>query len=194
MRHVCAGNLAVLPAERGCLRLSGVVHNRFSWFIVVLLCSCSEAHHAPEGEHGEQGDAHERESGARADVCEGRASALRGDLVGLELPSERGKTLQLVATAPRPPGVGDNTWTVEIEEGGTPLVGLAERMEVTPFMPDHGHGTAVAVEVSEVAPGSYEWSPINLRMPGYWLVTATLAEESGSSEDADLVQLGLCVE
>lgn len=165
-----------------------------------MLCSCAEAADPSDDSGGEP------QNGAQTNVCAGHADAVRGDLVGLEMASQQGKTWRLVSAVPREPVVGDSTWIVAIEERGVPVPGLAERTEVTPFMPDHGHGTAVAVEVQEVEPGSYQWSPINLRMPGYWLITAVFDGASGddassdgassgdAASDGDVLQLGVCVE
>ena len=82
----------------------------------------------------------------------------------------------LVSTSPRPPARGDNTWLVELREvsaGGAALPPLSgATLEVSPFMPDHGHGSPVKVVVSPTAiAGQYQLAPINLWMPGYWETT-----------------------
>jgi hypothetical protein len=42
----------------------------------------------------------------------------------------------------------------------------------TPYMPDHGHGTPIKVNVSAIPiPGQYELAPVNLWMPGYWEIS-----------------------
>ena len=38
---------------------------------------------------------------------------------------------------------------------------------LTPFMPDHGHGTA-DVEIEEVGNGQFTFKAIDLVMPGLW--------------------------
>jgi hypothetical protein len=90
--------------------------------------------------------------------------------------------------------VGDNTWEVKLSDAqGQGLELQTEQIDVVLFMPDHGHGTAVAVEVTSLGDGQYRFAPVNLRMPGYWQVSVRF-----SAADADagaaLVQFAVCVE
>ncbi len=133
---------------------------------------------------GEQPDA----SSAEEEPCGGRGEALDG----LEVESEQGLMLRLIAAEPEEQIVGDNAWTFAIEDDGSPVEGLEEVMAVTPFMPDHGHGTAVAVEISEVEAGQYELSPVNLRMPGYWLITIEI-DALSEDDEPDVATFGVCV-
>ncbi len=126
---------------------------------------------------------------AEEEACGGRGEALDG----LEVESEQGLMLRLIAAEPEEQIVGDNAWTFEIEDDGSPVEGLEEVMAVTPFMPDHGHGTAVAVEISEVEAGEYELSPVNLRMPGYWLITIEI-DAATEDDEPDVATFGVCVE
>src|SRR5438128_2494840 len=50
--------------------------------------------------------------------------------------------IQLAAAAPAPPAKGTNELTIEVlDSAGNPVDGAT--VTVTPFMPDHGHGSAV---------------------------------------------------
>jgi YtkA-like len=107
--------------------------------------------------------------------CGGRAFLLPE----LRINNSLGLSLSLLSAEPEVPVVGNSSWLVALESEEGNVVAAASRIEVTPYMPDHGHGTAVAVEVYEEAPGSYRLAPINLRMPGYWEITLTLTGDAG---------------
>lgn len=128
-------------------------------------------------------------SDTMTDLCGGRGA----DLGALMLESEQGRTWTLVEREPERTVVGDQSWVFEVSnEQGEPWQGVADQIVVTPFMPDHGHGTAVVVHVEEVASGKYRLVPVNLRMPGYWLITIT-APASFADGGADELQFGVCV-
>jgi hypothetical protein len=98
--------------------------------------------------------------------------------------------LRMLEYSPDPPAVGDNSWLVELSDHeGNTLPGLADAIIVTPFMPDHGHGTPVAVGVEEGADGEYRLAPINTFMPGLWQVGVEL--EGGAFAP---LEFGVCVE
>ncbi len=101
-------------------------------------------------------------------------------------------TVVLLESDPAPPFEGDNRWTVRVlDPGGEPLSGLT--IEVYPFMPDHGHGTAVQAVVTPVSPdGTYEIEPLNLFMSGVWVVRLTLVDPATSTE-LDRVKYAFCV-
>ncbi len=100
-------------------------------------------------------------------------------------------TMVLLESTPGPPAKGDNRWLLLVKDSaGLPLSDLA--MTVTPFMPDHGHGTSIKTVVTTGAnPGEYVVDPINLWMPGYWEVTVRVTD--GASID-DSVIFGPCIE
>lgn len=76
---------------------------------------------------------------------------------------------ELVTSDPGPPVKGNNSWLVKISDpSGNAVTGATLR--VTPFMPDHGHGTAVKAKISESAKG-YTVTPLYLFMGGIWQVT-----------------------
>jgi hypothetical protein len=91
-------------------------------------------------------------------------------------------TLQvvLVSADPIPPAQGTNTWTIRVEDAtGTPLQGAT--ITVTPFMPEHGHGTSVVPVVTANADASYTVSSLYLFMAGLWRVTFTVTPEDAAS-------------
>ncbi|MEM7159071.1 MAG: FixH family protein [Myxococcota bacterium] len=98
--------------------------------------------------------------------------------------------VRVVAAEPAEPIRGDNTWTVQVTDAdGTPLEGMT--IDASPWMPDHGHGTAVEEEVVELSAGEFELSPLNLFMAGYWEVTLELTDAEGGTDE---VMVAVCVE
>lgn len=138
---------------------------------------------APEPEAGTLSS-----DGSEADACGGRGESLDA----LEVSGDSGSILRVVASEPDRMVVGDHAWTVELTRDGEPRLGLAERMQVTPFMPDHGHGTAVVVQIDALEDGRYRLAPVNLRMPGYWRITIEIAD--AGDEAAETLQFGVCVQ
>ena len=108
--------------------------------------------------------------------------------------------VKLMSAAPAPPARGDNSWVVQIssmQDGvvGTPMAGLESGIVVTPYMPDHMHGTPILVEVTPVAdvPGQYTLDPVNLWMPGYWTTTIAVTQGTGSAATTDKVVYKFCL-
>ncbi len=92
--------------------------------------------------------------------------------LGLDDGAENGLVdFKLVSANPAPPARGDNTWLVQLDtmldssDAGA-LDGAS--LVVTPYMPDHQHGTPITVEVADQGSGVYQLTPVNLWMPGYW--------------------------
>lgn len=103
-------------------------------------------------------------------------------LAGMQKTGTGGVQVTLTSATPAPPGRDDNTWVVDLAMGGAPLTGAT--VKVTPFMPDHRHGTSVAVVVTPDAAtaGRYELSPINLWMPGLWEITIDVTPVGGQRD------------
>ncbi|HEY1547473.1 MAG TPA: FixH family protein [Kofleriaceae bacterium] len=136
----------------------------------VVACACSTKHAAPH------------KAG-----CENtaRIDALAGGFV------KHGASgrfdVKLISMAPVTPARGDNAWVIELDATSGAAISGADII-VTPFMPDHGHGTPVKVGVTASAtPGQYTLSPINLWMPGYWEIS--IAATSGADHDAAVFEL-----
>jgi len=118
------------------------------------------------------------------------ATETRADtfVVGLEKQGSKGNfAFKLMSSTPAPPSRGNNTWIVEVDAlsagiAGAPISGAV--MSAVPFMPDHGHGSALAVNITTTAtPGQYQLDPVNLWMPGYWETTVT-ASQGGMTDAA----------
>lgn len=146
-------------------------------------------HAEDTGGTGDTTDDHgETETGGEGDC----AAETRDDDFAIGL-SKSGNLIRatFVSADPAPPIKGDNVWVIEIDNlSGTPLSGLD--VEVIPMMPDHGHGTPIAVEITELeTPGHYQLSPVNLFMTGYWQIPVDLTLAGG---EEDSVMFGFCVE
>ena len=96
---------------------------------------------------------------------------------------------KLVSANPAPPSRGDNTWVVQINAMaagvvGDPMVGLENDMSVTPFMPDHQHGSPVDASITPVdgMPGQYTLDPVNLWMPGVWQTTIAFSTGTATAK------------
>ncbi|HEX3593648.1 MAG TPA: FixH family protein [Polyangiaceae bacterium] len=103
---------------------------------------------------------------ALGDSCskETRAPAFSADL---SFSNTAGFTVKLLDAQPAPPKLGDNTWTVELDDAsGMPI----ERAKIafSQLMIDHGHGGAKTPKLAELGGGRYSLSPVNFNMPGYW--------------------------
>jgi hypothetical protein len=151
------------------------------------LGTCQEDH-----SHDTHADTHATGTDTGTDTeAEGCAAETRDDEFAIGL-SKSGQlvTATFVSADPALPIKGDNTWVLSITDlGGAPLDGLT--IQVTPMMPDHGHGTAVVAEVMATGnPGEYTLTPVNLFMAGYWEVTLDVTSDAGQ----DSVMFGVCVE
>src|SRR3954451_22126873 len=113
----------------------------------------------------------------------------RGDTytVGLERAGKAGQLdFKLMSSDPAPPGFNNNTWVVQVNAMAAGVVGApatGATILVTPFMPDHQHGTQIRAHVDAMpAAGQYKLSPVNLWMPGYWEVT--IDAQTASAHDS----------
>jgi len=109
-------------------------------------------------------------------------------VAGLEVKGESGKLdFKLMDADPAPPARGNNTWTLQIDAMSNNVVGsgvAGATMVATPFMPDHGHGTPIKVEITDQGGGMYQLTPVNLWMPGYWETTLTVTTSSAGADTA----------
>jgi hypothetical protein len=89
----------------------------------------------------------------------------------------------LIASDPAPPLRGTNSWTLRVTDAsGAAIPGAT--IDVTPFMPDHGHGTSVRAVVTPNADGTFGVTPLYLFMPGVWRVTVSVGVGGeGAHED-----------
>ncbi len=138
----------------------------------------------------------ENGSGGDDDSSYNCATETRADtfVVGLEKIGD-GAVLdfKLMSANPAPPARGDNTWILQINAMtggavGAPSTGAS--MTVTPFMPDHQHGTPSEVSVMAMPDaGQYQLSPVNMWMPGLWETTITATSATGT----DTVVYRFCI-
>lgn len=115
----------------------------------------------------------------------------RDDDFSLGLTHEGSAVRVAIADAdPALPIRGDNTWTLAItDESGAAMQGMS--LVVTPWMPDHGHGSPVQVKVTALEDGEYELTPLNLFMAGYWEITIGTTDVDGLQDE---VMFKVCVE
>jgi len=96
----------------------------------------------------------------------------------------------LMTSMPAPPAQGSDDWMIQVADtSGSPVDGLS--IVVTPFMPDHGHGTSVQAVVTDQGNGVYSLAPLYLFMEGYW--TVTLNFQGGAAGVADSVMFPVCI-
>ncbi len=103
-------------------------------------------------------------------------------LAGMQKQGAGGTLVSLLSATPAPPSRDDNAWQIDVSRGGMPVTGAT--IKVTPFMPDHRHGTSVQVVVTPDAgmPGRYQLAPINLWMPGLWEITVDVTPPGGTRD------------
>lgn len=60
------------------------------------------------------------------------------------------------------------------DKRAAPVVGA--QVQVTPWMPAHGHGTSVTPTVTELGAGKYRVSNVDLYMPGSWQLRTSIGD------------------
>jgi hypothetical protein len=81
---------------------------------------------------------------------------------------------RLLSINPNPVDKGNNEWIIEVDDAksGAPIDNLT--ITVTPFMPDHGHGSSIKPTVTPKGRGQYDITLLNLFMPGIWTITFSM--------------------
>ena len=93
-------------------------------------------------------------------------------------------TLQILQIDPAYPIKGLNEWTVQLSIKSGEMVQADQcTVTLTPFMPDHGHGTA-EVEVEDLGDGQFTFKAIDLLMPGLWYMDFQIS--CPSAEDSEM--------
>jgi hypothetical protein len=94
-------------------------------------------------------------------------------------------TFTITSATPSPPAVGDvNTWTLKITDAqGAPVTDAAFSMIKT-WMPDHGHGSPLAVVAASNGDGTYAITSLDFFMTGLWQVT--FFASSGTTSDSGM--------
>ena len=95
---------------------------------------------------------------------------------GLEKTGSEGLvTVRFVDATPAPPARFENRWTLEVRnQDDAPQDDLP--IDVTPFMPDHAHGTSSVPTVEGLGSGRYRIEKIDLWMPGLWEIRLAVGE------------------
>lgn len=84
----------------------------------------------------------------------------------------------LVEATPAPPVKGTNALTLEVHDAaGQPVDGAA--VTLTPWMPDHAHGSAVKPSVTALGAGRYVVDKVYLPMAGLWQLKVAVQPEGG---------------
>jgi hypothetical protein len=100
---------------------------------------------------------------------------------------------KLLTIDPSRPSKGDNAWTIQLltVDGEKPIDGAT--LTIKPFMPDHGHGSAIVPLVTPTgSDGKYAITRLNLFMPGLWQITIN-AEAPGATPTTDAIVYSFCV-
>jgi len=120
-------------------------------------------------------------------VNDPRAMTYTADMM-LTMTATQKLKFELVSSMPGPPVKGNNTWTVKLfDANNQPVTGAM--MKVTPYMPDHGHGTSVVPQITPMG-DSYTVTPLYLFMAGLWQVTI---EVDSSPSGADTAVFYFCI-
>jgi hypothetical protein len=104
-------------------------------------------------------------------------------VIGLTKPGAASRLeFKLLSSDPAPPSRGDNTMVLQLSTIAAPVTPVSGApMSVTPFMPDHDHGSGKTVKITPLTePGQYQLEPVNMWMPGLWEVTV---EVDGANSD-----------
>lgn len=98
-----------------------------------------------------------------------------------------GFRVSLLEGSPAPPAIGKNTWTLRVTNtSGQPVSGLS--LSVHPYMPDHGHGTALPDVIAGTESGTYQIRAMDLFMAGVWQVEVSLG-----TVQSDLIVFTYCL-
>lgn len=93
-----------------------------------------------------------------------------------------GLTVKIVESDPSPPKKGTNTMTLEIADAsGAPLDGAT--VAVTPWMPDHAHGSALTPVVAPMGGGKYAVTKLYYPMAGLWQITVSVQVPGAAIQD-----------
>jgi len=94
-----------------------------------------------------------------------------------------------VRTAPgQPPQRGELEVELRIvDAAGSQADGLT--LDVTPWMPSHGHGTSVVPTVAALGGGTYRVGQVELFMPGTWLLRIAITKDGHADSAAANVEV-----
>ena len=125
-------------------------------------------------------------------VCDDSTDTVPFEL-RMSLDSADGKfSLKIEAADPNPVDRGKNTWTVILTDADDAPISDAT-IVLEPVMPGHGHGTFPATfeGTSGSTPGSYDFGPFDLMMPGTWKLEFTITDSENATST---ITVTFCVE
>jgi hypothetical protein len=92
-------------------------------------------------------------------------------------------SIKVMDAMPAPPQKQSNALVLQVvDAAGMPVDGAT--VSVTPFMPDHGHGSSVKPTVTAKGGGLYDVANVYLPMPGLWRLTVTVQQPNVAAQDA----------
>lgn len=110
------------------------------------------------------------------------AQDARKDIYTAGLSKQGGSiSVKLVDSTPSPPAKLMNQLDVIVTDGGKPIDNAT--ITVTPWMPDHAHGSAVVPIVTAKGGGQYHIEKIYYPMPGLWQLTLTITAPGAAPQD-----------
>ena len=143
--------------------------------VATVLLSVALMSTACSGDDDEGGD----KGSSGAPPATGCAADDRKDVYTPGLSKEAGTlSVRLIESNPGPPIKGTNTMTLEVlDAAGQPVEGAT--LTVTPWMPDHAHGSAVKPVVTATGGGKYTVEQIYLAMAGLWQIKVGVQTAGG---------------
>jgi len=109
---------------------------------------------------------------------------------GLSKQTAAALSVKVMSATPAPPAKLTNELTLKVlDAAGQPLDGAT--LSVVPFMPDHGHGSAIKPAVAPRGGGVYDVSNLYYPMPGLWRVTVTIQLPGVAAQD---VAFSFCID
>lgn len=146
--------------------------------LAVAASACGDDDHGDHGSSGGGGNATACEKDTRKDLYTAGLSKQAGDL-----------TVKIMDATPAPPTKGTNAMTLEIADAAGPVAGAT--VNVLPFMPDHGHGSAVTPVVTDMGGGKYKVEKVYLAMAGLWRITVSVQKPGAAAQE---VAFAFCLE
>ena len=136
------------------------------------------------------GDGTSGTSGSATNAC---AQDTRKDIytAGLSKKTAGELSVKIVESTPAPPAKLTNTMTFQLlDAANLPVDGAS--VSVVPFMPDHGHGSAIKPSVTPKGGGLYAVTNLYYPMPGLWRVTVTIQMPGAAA--AQEVAFSFCID
>jgi hypothetical protein len=111
-------------------------------------------------------------------------------VAGLSKTTPGALRVKIVESTPAPPAKLNNELTLQvIDSSGANVDGAT--LSVVPFMPDHGHGSAIKPTVTSKGGGVYNVVGLYYPMPGLWRVTVTVQLPNVAAQD---VAFSFCID